>query len=175
MTGWIRRWFNIIGCWGIHWLVANALRQHLEYLDRMQTVLSPAAAAAAAAIECCGGIGHEQSPASSHCTLSKCSFPCLPNSYARHSPGRSNIVISRRRRSILTIPAPSSALNSKAQPSYSVSYVSSFYYTMRDAILTCTQKPTWVSLIYRTETTTKKWKTEKLKSEKRTRSEVAYQ
>jgi len=39
--------------------------------------------------------------------------------------------------------------------------------TIRDAILTCAQKPTWVSLIYRTEPTTKKWKTEKkLKSEK---------
>jgi len=40
------------------------------------------------------------------------------------------------------------------------------YDTIRDAILTCAQKPTWVSLIYRTETTTKKWKTEKLKSKK---------
>jgi len=39
------------------------------------------------------------------------------------------------------------------------------YDTIRDAILTCAQKPTWVSLICRTETTTKKCKTEKLKSE----------
>ena len=31
--------------------------------------------------------------------------------------------------------------------------------TIRDAILTCARKPTWVSLIYRTETTTKKCKT----------------
>ena len=39
---------------------------------------------------------------------------------------------------------------------------------MRDAILTCARKPSWVSLIYRTETTTKKCKTEKkLKSKKR--------
>ena len=30
--------------------------------------------------------------------------------------------------------------------------------------LTCAQKPRWASLIYRTEPTTKKWKTEKLKS-----------
>ena len=37
-------------------------------------------------------------------------------------------------------------------------------YTIRDAILMCAQKPTWVCLIYRTET--KKWKTEKLKSKK---------
>jgi len=44
---------------------------------------------------------------------------------------------------------------------------------MRDAILTCARKPTWVSLIYRTETTTKKRKTEKLKSKKRICSEVA--
>jgi len=29
------------------------------------------------------------------------------------------------------------------------------YDTIRDAILTCARKPTWVSLIYRTETTTK--------------------
>ena len=37
------------------------------------------------------------------------------------------------------------------------------YDTTRDAILTCARKPTWVSLIYRTEPTTKKCKTEKLK------------
>ena len=37
--------------------------------------------------------------------------------------------------------------------------------TIRDAILTCARKPTWVSLIYRTETTTKRCKTEKLKRE----------
>jgi len=40
------------------------------------------------------------------------------------------------------------------------------YDTIRDAILTCARKPTRVSLIYRTETTTKKCKTEKLKSKK---------
>ena len=40
------------------------------------------------------------------------------------------------------------------------------YDTIRDAILTCARKPTWVSLIYRTETTTKKCKTEKRKSKK---------
>jgi len=38
---------------------------------------------------------------------------------------------------------------------------------IRDAILTCARKPTWVSFIYCTETTTKKCKTEKLKSKKR--------
>ena len=37
------------------------------------------------------------------------------------------------------------------------------YDTIRDAILTCARKPTWVSLIYRTEPTTKKCKTEKTK------------
>jgi len=31
------------------------------------------------------------------------------------------------------------------------------YYTTRDAVLTCNQKLTRVSLIYRTEPTTKKW------------------
>jgi len=36
--------------------------------------------------------------------------------------------------------------------------------TIRDAILTCAQKPTRVSLIYCTEPTTEKWKTEKLKN-----------
>ena len=36
--------------------------------------------------------------------------------------------------------------------------------TMWDAILTCARKPTWITLIYRTETTTKNCKTEKLKS-----------
>ena len=45
--------------------------------------------------------------------------------------------------------------------------------TIRYAILTCAQKLTWVSLIYRTEPTTKKWKTEKLKSKKRICSEVS--
>jgi len=38
------------------------------------------------------------------------------------------------------------------------------YDTIRDAILTCARKPTRVGLIYRTEPTTKKCKTEKLKS-----------
>ena len=38
------------------------------------------------------------------------------------------------------------------------------YDTIRDAILTCARKPTRVSLINRTETTTKKCKTEKLKT-----------
>ena len=42
------------------------------------------------------------------------------------------------------------------------------YDTIRDAIFTCARKPTWVSLIYRTEPTTKKCKkTEKLKVENR--------
>jgi len=41
------------------------------------------------------------------------------------------------------------------------------YDTIRDAILTCAQKLARVSLICRTEPTTrKKWKTEKLKSKK---------
>jgi len=40
-------------------------------------------------------------------------------------------------------------------------------YDIRDAILTCAQKPTRVSFIYRTEPTTKKWKTETLKSKKK--------
>ena len=38
------------------------------------------------------------------------------------------------------------------------------YDTIRDAILTCARKPTQVGLIYRTETTTKNCKREKLKS-----------
>jgi len=38
------------------------------------------------------------------------------------------------------------------------------YDTIRDAILASAQKPTRVSLIYRTEPTTKKWTTEKLNS-----------
>jgi len=41
------------------------------------------------------------------------------------------------------------------------------YDTIRDAISTCAQKPTWVSLIYHTETTIKNCKTEKLKSKNR--------
>ena len=47
------------------------------------------------------------------------------------------------------------------------------YDTIRDDILTFARMPTWVSLIYRTETTAKKCKTEKkLKSKKRICSEV---
>jgi len=45
-------------------------------------------------------------------------------------------------------------------------YTSVRYDTIRDVILTCTRKPTWVSLIYCMEPTTKKCKTEKLKSKK---------
>jgi len=40
-------------------------------------------------------------------------------------------------------------------------------YDIRDVILTCARKPTRVSLIYRTETTTKNCKTVKLKSKNR--------
>ena len=44
----------------------------------------------------------------------------------------------------------------------------STYDTIRDAILTCARKPTWVSLIYRTEPTTKKCRNrKKLKVENR--------
>ena len=47
------------------------------------------------------------------------------------------------------------------------------YDTIRDVILTCARKPTWVSLIYRTEPTTKRCKTEKLKTKKRINSDVS--
>jgi len=40
-------------------------------------------------------------------------------------------------------------------------FYKTLYDTIRDAILTCARKPTRVSLIYRTEPTTKKCKTEK--------------
>jgi len=40
------------------------------------------------------------------------------------------------------------------------------YDTRREDSLTCAQKPTQVSLIYRMEPTTKKWKREKLESKK---------
>ena len=47
-------------------------------------------------------------------------------------------------------------------------------YTIRDAILTCARKPTWVSLIYRTEPTTKKCKNrKKTKGRKQICSEIA--
>jgi len=47
--------------------------------------------------------------------------------------------------------------------------------TIRGAILTCTQKLTWVRLIYRTEPTIKKWKKnkKKIKSKKQICSEVS--
>ena len=46
------------------------------------------------------------------------------------------------------------------------------YDTIRDAILTCVRKPTWVSLIYRTQPTTKKCKNRKTKSWKQICSEI---
>ena len=46
------------------------------------------------------------------------------------------------------------------------------YDTIRDATLTCARKPTWVSLIYRTEPTTKKCKNRKTKSRKQICSEI---
>ena len=46
------------------------------------------------------------------------------------------------------------------------------YDTIRDAILTCARKPTGVSLIYRTEPTTKKCKNRKTKSRKQICSEI---
>ena len=53
-------------------------------------------------------------------------------------------------------------------PSSFVSFKSRLVYdTIRDAILTCARKPTWVGFIYSTETTTKNCKTEKLKSKSR--------
>ena len=44
--------------------------------------------------------------------------------------------------------------------------------TIRDAILSCARKPTWVSLIYHTEPTTKKCKNRKTKSRKQICSEI---
>jgi len=46
------------------------------------------------------------------------------------------------------------------------------YDTIPDAILTCVRKPTWVSLIYRTEPTTKKCKNRQTKSRKQICSEI---
>ena len=45
-------------------------------------------------------------------------------------------------------------------------------HTIRDAILTCARKPTWVSFICRTEPTTKKCKNRKTKSRKQICSEI---
>ena len=46
------------------------------------------------------------------------------------------------------------------------------YDTIRDAILMCARKPTWVSLIYRTQPTAKKCKNRKTKSRKQICSEI---
>jgi len=46
------------------------------------------------------------------------------------------------------------------------------YDTIRDVILTCARKPTWISLIYRTQPTTKKCKNRKTKSRKQICSEI---
>ena len=45
---------------------------------------------------------------------------------------------------------------------------------LRDAILTCDQKLAWVSLIYRTEPTTKKWKNRRKKTKSRKRNAQKY-
>ena len=52
-------------------------------------------------------------------------------------------------------------LNRSVLFNYQFSLAPTGYDTIRDAILRCAQKLTWVSLIYHTEPTTKKWKTEK--------------
>jgi len=58
-------------------------------------------------------------------------------------------------------------LYGSVHPSVSVhTCIRVLYDTIRDAILTCARKPTWVSLIYRTEPTTKKCKNWKTKSRK---------
>ena len=63
-------------------------------------------------------------------------------------------------------------------PSYGADVKNSLYVfhscrdTIRDAILACARKPTWVSLNYRTEPATKECKAEKLKSKNRVCSEV---
>jgi len=63
---------------------------------------------------------------------------------------------------------PKAALLRGSEPSPNIWYFWPIRYdTIRDAILTCARKPTWVSLIYRTETTTKNCKTEKQKSKNR--------
>jgi len=66
----------------------------------------------------------------------------------------SSLCVHRRRNHCSTRPYPSSKLNLLAYIRYD---------TIQDAILTCARKPTLVSLIYRTEPTTKKCKTEKNK------------
>ena len=70
----------------------------------------------------------------------------------------SSLCVHRRRNHCSTRPYPSSKLNLLAYIRYD---------TIQDAILTCARKPTLVSLIYRTEPTTKKCKTEKNKSNKK--------
>jgi len=59
-----------------------------------------------------------------------------------------------RAKQIGQIPLYVSATRSQAQPPYTG-------YDTRDAVVTCAQKLTRVSLIYRTEPTAEKWKTEK--------------
>ena len=63
--------------------------------------------------------------------------------------------------------------DSLAKPKVLTGRMTSRYDTIRDAILTCARKPTRVSLIYRTEPTTKKCKNrKKTKSRKQICSEI---
>ena len=63
--------------------------------------------------------------------------------------------------------ATHTAASCSAESGVLYAYMSLINDTIRDASLTCARKPTWVSLIYRTEPTTKNCKTEKLKSKSR--------
>jgi len=66
-------------------------------------------------------------------------------------------------------PSVAAAVDRRDRQTDTRPFYKTLYDTIRDAILTCARKPTRVSLIYRTEPTTKKCKTEK----KRICSEVS--
>ena len=77
-----------------------------------------------------------------------------------------SVLVSGAERST-NVQQPTAAMRHFAKSPWPLRHLQAMRYnTIRDAILTCARKPTRVSLIYRTETTTKKWKTEKLNSKK---------
>ena len=93
------------------------------------------------------------------------SWPCSGDSGTRSSPvsatGRSSVPAGLSRAPTGTSERWTVARARTAEP---VAIAMIRYDAIQDVILTCARKPTWVSLIYRTETTTKNCKTKNLKS-----------
>ena len=99
--------------------------------------------------------------------------PCTDQSHSRrtelapptrHLPPHSSPAYTLRPRRLSLVTSARRTGNEYCDQVQRLEVTIRLYDTIRDAILTCTRKPTWVSLIYRTGPTTTNCKTEKLKS-----------